>query len=303
MSFICGTDFGENSIRATEIAARLAAKAGQPLVIVHALALPSLAYMAGEPFFVPSQHLSRAKREMEQEADATLASEAKRLAESSGAKVVPRLSIGSPDLAILEAAAEMKPDLIVAGTHGRSAPARWLVGSTADRLARRTSDPLLVVRDPSDGLAAWSKGEKTLKVLVGVSFDDSFDAVARAVKALARWSPCDVSIAYAHSPPATLIGGSIFPQPPVTTVDLHASTVRAVSRLAKARGLVVEEGRVNLLTGSPAAALVEEAARGSFDLLVVGTHGRRGLDRALLGSVALGVLHHAPCPILIAPVT
>lgn len=139
-------------------------------------------------------------------------------------------------------------------------------------------------------------------VLVGVSFDDSFDYGALAAKALATWGPCEVSVAYAQTTPATLYGGSMFPNPSLTPVDLHASTVRAVIRVAKGRGLSVTEDRVRLLIGPPASALVEEAKEGAFDLIVVGTHGRRGLQRALLGSVALGVLHHAPCPILIAPV-
>lgn len=302
MSFVCGTDFGDEATRAAEIAARLAAKAGQPLVLVHSLELPSLAYLAGEPIFIPVREPAIAAQEIQMEADLMLASEARRLGTATGAKILPRLTIGSPATTILETANDMEPDLIIAGTRGRSAPSRWLVGSTADRLARRSRDPLLVVRGPADGLVAWSKGEKVLRVLVGVSFDDSFDYAALAMKSLAKWGPCEVHIAYAQTPPPPLDDEVMDPLGPLTPSDLHASTVGAVARLAKGRGLTIAEDRVRVLNGPAHAALVDEAARGGFDLLVVGTHSRKGLERALLGSVAMGVLHHAPCPVLIAPV-
>ena len=174
MSFVCGTDFGENATRATEIAARLAAKAAERLTVVHAIELPAI--VAGDPFFVPMRDALRPSKELQEAADARLAGEAGRLAKMSGASVVPRLAIATPAAGILEVAAETKPAFIVTGTHGRSAPGRWILGSTADRLARRATGPVLVVREPCDGLEAWSKGVQTLRVLVGVSFDSSFDA-------------------------------------------------------------------------------------------------------------------------------
>lgn len=302
MSFICGTDFGEEAVRAMEIAARLAAKAGHPLTLVHSLEMPALAYMAGEPIFLPVRTPAISAKELQLEADIMLGAEAKTLASTTGAKVIPRLTIGSPAQAILETAADQKPDLIVTGTRGRSAPARWLLGSTADRLVRRAADPLLVVRGPAEGLLAWTRGKNVLKVLVGVSFDDSFEYAALAAKALAKWGPCEVYIAYAQAPQMAFYEGATSLHAPLTPIDLHASTVRAVHHLAADRGLTVPEDRVRVLVGPPPSVLVDEAASGAYDLIVVGTHSRKGLERALLGSVALGILHHAPCPVLIAPV-
>jgi nucleotide-binding universal stress UspA family protein len=51
--------------------------------------------------------------------------------------------------------------------------------------------------------------------------------------------------------------------------------------------------------GDPVMAITEAARRWSADLVVIGSHGRRGVDRALLGSVAEGVARRAPCPVLI----
>jgi nucleotide-binding universal stress UspA family protein len=51
--------------------------------------------------------------------------------------------------------------------------------------------------------------------------------------------------------------------------------------------------------GEPAAAIVEAAREWSANLIVIGSHGRSGFDRVLLGSVAEGVSRHAPCPVMV----
>lgn len=62
-----------------------------------------------------------------------------------------------------------------------------------------------------------------------------------------------------------------------------------------ARGFVVDTA---VITGPPARAIVDHAAAGHVDLIVMGTHGRTGLSHALLGSVAERVVQRAPCPVL-----
>jgi nucleotide-binding universal stress UspA family protein len=72
----------------------------------------------------------------------------------------------------------------------------------------------------------------------------------------------------------------------------------ALARLAdaaRAEGLVV---RTSLREGAAAAGIVSTAREERADLVVIGTHGRGGLDRALLGSVADRVIRLAPCPVL-----
>ena len=69
-----------------------------------------------------------------------------------------------------------------------------------------------------------------------------------------------------------------------------------------ARTMQAEQGRAvdqELLSGSPPAAIVKLAGEGRFDLVIVGSHGRTGLKRVLMGSVAERVMRHAPCPVLI----
>jgi len=73
----------------------------------------------------------------------------------------------------------------------------------------------------------------------------------------------------------------------------------AASRLARDAGLEAESVLVDEVSGRVADAIVEQALRWSADLIVMGTHGRRGLQHALLGSEAEDVLHKAPVPLLL----
>jgi nucleotide-binding universal stress UspA family protein len=70
----------------------------------------------------------------------------------------------------------------------------------------------------------------------------------------------------------------------------------AAKRRAEAAGAASIETKA--IEGYPAADIAKFAARGRFDLIVMGTHGRRGVQHALLGSVAERVVRTAPCPVL-----
>jgi nucleotide-binding universal stress UspA family protein len=74
------------------------------------------------------------------------------------------------------------------------------------------------------------------------------------------------------------------------------SLVAAVANLAPGLSVTTET-----LFGAPAQELVAYARRAAIDLIVMGTHGRTGVSRALLGSVAEAVVRRAPCPVLTVP--
>ena len=69
----------------------------------------------------------------------------------------------------------------------------------------------------------------------------------------------------------------------------------SVAASLAARGVAVE---IAVVTGPPAAAIVDHAGDGRFDLIVMGTHGRTGLSHVVLGSVAERVQRTAPCAVL-----
>jgi nucleotide-binding universal stress UspA family protein len=69
-----------------------------------------------------------------------------------------------------------------------------------------------------------------------------------------------------------------------------------VVRAAATRGVAIRSARAE--PGRPASIIPEVAKTGGYDLIVLGTHGRTGLSRMLLGSVAENVVRHAHCPVL-----
>ena len=78
--------------------------------------------------------------------------------------------------------------------------------------------------------------------------------------------------------------------------ELHAQWVANAERQLRQAGWKTE---ARVLQGDPRQCLVEEAKKEHADLVVVGSHGRSGLDRILLGSVASHVVAHAPCSVLV----
>ena len=70
----------------------------------------------------------------------------------------------------------------------------------------------------------------------------------------------------------------------------------AAQSTARAAGVTQVDSLVQ--RGNPVTEIVNRATQGGFDLIAMGTHGRRGLSRVLLGSVAENVLRRAPCPVL-----
>ncbi|HET8679951.1 MAG TPA: universal stress protein [bacterium] len=86
-------------------------------------------------------------------------------------------------------------------------------------------------------------------------------------------------------------------------VDIYVSRLRSELRYLQAQaGTAGQKARVEVITGDPVSQITTRAHELEVDLIVMGTHGRTGLPRLLMGSVAEGVLRQATCPVLLAPV-
>lgn len=92
-----------------------------------------------------------------------------------------------------------------------------------------------------------------------------------------------------------------FGDPAMTGACLDAidNEADAVVRDAAARVAATIIARVATLTGQPISSIVEFAALNACDLIVMGSHGRGGIQRALVGSVAEGVIRHASVPVMV----
>ena len=97
--------------------------------------------------------------------------------------------------------------------------------------------------------------------------------------------------------------GAVLPELSVALTDQMLSSIRhnntaALEKLLAGRRAQVAFGEVNVVDDDARDAILKAANAVHADLIVIGTHGRRGLSRMLLGSVAEDVLRRAPCPVL-----
>jgi nucleotide-binding universal stress UspA family protein len=140
---LMGTDFSDYSKEAYDYAVLLAKQFGADLFLLHALEMPA--------FFVPGVGRAagpdvvewiRALKEEEQKKLQPLEAEA----HQKGVKVQSILKEGSPVQEILKAAEEVRAELIVLGTHGRTGLDRFMMGSVAERVSRQALCPIMLVR-------------------------------------------------------------------------------------------------------------------------------------------------------------
>ena len=194
---------------------------------------------------------------------------------------------------ILQHADSHDVDVIVMGTHGRRGVRDALLGSTAERVMRRARAPVLTVRAGTDR----GTTDRLHRILVPIDFSEpSRSLIAHARHMAATWQ-AEVTLLYVVEEPR-------FPhffRLDAHRADLPTLAVRAQTELKTlARATDGPEIPLNghVLTGDPAATIVEFAAVQGFDLILTATHGWTGLQRFMIGSVAEQVVRTAPCPVL-----
>lgn len=275
---LVATDYSEAAGRALRAAESLARQVGGTLSLIHVVQLPPATYLGG---------IGR-RRDLEEawiEAARSELREAAREAAERGTEVEEILRVGKPWVEIVEVAASQEVDAICLGNSGHSAIERILLGSTAENVVRRSPVPVLVVRERDLGAIE--------RVLIPWHFDEGARMAVRY--ALERFPDATELVAFhavAPLPPADPVVGPLVP-------DLAAIREEMRSELdALGAGRIGEQVR---LMADPAAAIVEAARKEDVDLVLVATHGRRGVARALLGSVAEKVVRHADRAVLVLP--
>lgn len=202
---------------------------------------------------------------------------------------------GRPASAIVDEAASFRADLVVMGSRGHGPFRAALLGSVSEEVVDHAPCPVLIAR-----------GHAVSRILIA---DDGSAAAAIARNLVARapfaaFPVHVVSVAVvpppwqaAMSPMATELALEAFDESLRIQEREHGAIAeRAAAELAPGRPSADTEVRL----GDPAGEIVAAAGEWGADLIAMGTHGRTGLRRMLLGSVARNVLHHAPCSVLVA---
>jgi nucleotide-binding universal stress UspA family protein len=212
-----------------------------------------------------------------------------------GLTVSTVLAPGSPRTEVAAQAKQWKADLIVVGSRGRGALRRSLLGSVAQAVVRRAPCSVEIVRPPARGRGAGA----AMAILLATDGSEASLEAARSV-AGRPWPPGTrvrvMSVArIAPGPPDSwTIPSAMLKRFEKPAHQAARKAAAAAARILEPAGLAVSEA---VIQGDPRKCLVDASRADPTDLLVVGSHGRHGLDRLLPGSVSEFVAINAPCSV------
>ena len=217
-----------------------------------------------------------------------------------GITVHTSVTPGIPSEAVLAAAKTEDVDLIVVGTKGKTGLEHVLLGSTAERIIRMAPCPVLAVpaeKQSAEGGAGDPNRPVVLdRILVPIDFSDcSLDAVECAVLVAQRGK---ASITLLHVMEPVSYGLDLTLLHETKRKQMRGVITERLSSLVSALTSAQVTSEFLIRGGLPADSILNAALTQPADLIVMGTHGRRGLSHACFGSVAESVLRKARCPVL-----
>lgn len=294
---LVGTDFSPESQIALEHALRVARHVRAQVILAHAgtaidaadaaLAPESAALLEYER--IVAEHVAENREQLA----ALVASVRARGVDASIREVE-----GFPDTGIAEAADQVDADLVVIGTHGRTGLKRLLLGSVAERVVRLCRRHVMVARPPGG-----QEGDATgyQRILVPTDFSPRAEMALELALDLAAPGG-RLELLHAWSLPA--LTGSLVPgRVSESALEPVRASIEAGVR-EKGSALMARHARAGVhmeltVVNDPAARAIDQRAETGHDLIVMGGHGRRGLRRLILGSVAEATVRHAPCSVLV----
>lgn len=285
------TDFSRWARRAEDYACALACSWKASLTVLSVVEFPP---GLNPDYVVNQQYLA----DLLKHASAQLA-DLKGRAERRGIEVTTRVATGIPSEEVISAAQAEDSDLLVVGTRGKTGLAHVLLGSTAERVIRGAPCPVLAVRtEPTDTQdeRALSRPVTLERILVPVDFSDcSLDALEYAV-VLAQQAKASLMLLHVLEPVSY---GLDFTLSHIRTREqVRESWTKRLEELASSHRHPNMPIEYRLRGGFPSDSILDSAQTLPCDLIVMGTHGRRGISHTISGSVAEAVLRKAHCPVI-----
>ncbi len=204
-----------------------------------------------------------------------------------------QLEAGSPPERLVAYAEGHDVDLVVMGTHGRRGIRRLMLGSVTEEVLRTAPCPVLTVRgddesDPRSGVR---------RILAPVDFSDAAESAVRHAGELAETYDADLHLL--HVVEEVTYPSAYGVDPPFSSPDEVVGRVE--NTLGKQVRKEIGNGRVRVsaTVGYAPWTILDFVEANDVDLIVIATHGRSGLDRVLLGSVAERVLRRSPVPVFL----
>jgi len=288
-----GSAFGEHAL---PLAVSLARQAGAALHLVHVHQIAPAATLDGIDV------MSSLELYLWQDEHAYLADTARRLGEMATVPLTKSLIEGDVGPALRQYAEQYHIDLVVLSTHGRGALGRFWLGSVADEMVRDLEVPLLLVR-PEERWVDLDQEAVPGKVVLPLDGTELAEAILEPAVAIAGLMPhMEFTLIRAVKPVTPLYA---LREPVVAGLaemqeDLEQEAIAYLDTVAdrlRARGLQVRTHVV--VEDQPAQAILHEAETTGAGLIALETHGRRGLARLVMGSVADQVVRGTHVPVLV----
>jgi len=286
---LCARDFSPASNRAFGYALEIAERTGADLHLMYVEEI-SLGFFSGDPSPAPGRQ--KLQRDFEERCREDLP--APSFAPDDERVSITTTRSGAVAPALVSYADEHDIDLVVMGTQGRRGVERAFFGSVAEEVLRTAPCSVLTTRAPESDPDGPQRPEPIDQVVVPVDFSEPSRAALRYASRLAA----------VYGVPLTLLHVVSLPKLPAAYGIEYSKQLDLLTR-AKAEleswndELVSDEQESStVVTAGNPTSLILEAASTPGDLIVMSTRGISGLSRAMLGSVAEGVLREAPGPVL-----
>jgi nucleotide-binding universal stress UspA family protein len=227
--------------------------------------------------------------EMREEGEEAISSVADRAAEAGIEATTAVLEGDDPvHRTLLAYADEHGIDCLVMGTRGRTGIDRLLIGSVTEKLLRESTLPVVTVHEETT--VGWPFEE----ILVPVDGSATAHAALSAAIELAKQT--DATVHLVHVVDTGVVTGDVDGGLVLEALEEagEQSLDIAVDRVEQSPVTTVESV---ILSGSPSHVICDYADEHGVDAIVMGTHGRTGVERALLGSVAEGVIRRSELPV------
>lgn len=281
---LIGTDLDLDSDALVSTGLQVARAAGAKVHLAYSFA-PPVAYLSELGAGVSDPVLAQE----EQRCREALAEQVRQAGIAEGELHGQSLRRGAPHRMLAELAAEIGADILIVGATGGGRLHR-LLGSTADRVLRRTHCPVLVVRGNLRVLPRKVLAPVDLSRLSAEEFERGLGVLAGLgevpeIETLFVLSVLERQTSFELTPEQI---DRLVAEKLERFVEAHAGSARVERKVR---------------TGNTREEILAEIAGYRPDLVLLGTHGLGGFDRFAIGSVAADVTREAPCSVLVVPPT
>ena len=278
-AILVATDFSASSQLAIRRAAQLGQEHQAMLEILHVVEEPP----PGEEI-LPVESLALAEKKLAETASQFIPDDVMRRY---------LVASGKDFVAIIRCARQAQADLIIIGAHGEHTLKDDVFGTTAQKLARKASIPLLVVKQPAQA--------PYRRILAATDFSEASRRVLETALKVAPQAEIDLlHVCHVWGESRLTMAGASPQERSAYRLQVEKSASAMLGDWVEQIDLNGRRPDLHVRQGHPANLISHMASERQADLVVMGTTGRSVLPYILLGSVAEKVLHSVPCDILVA---